>query len=127
MAKAATLTVKIVSDAKGAAQGFEDASSRVDKFKSGLDKASVAAGGVLGGLALVAKGAFDAASALQQSTGGINTVFGDWAIDIEQAAQKAATAVGLATSDYENSAALIGAQLNSMGFNIADNVAQTQR
>jgi hypothetical protein len=124
--KSTTLTVKIVSDAKGATQGFDQAESRVSKFQSGLDKASVAAGGLLLGLGAVAKGAFDSASALQQSTGAIESVFGDAAKNIEKASKGAAKAVSLSTSDYQNSAALIGAQLKGMGFEVDDNVAKTQ-
>jgi hypothetical protein len=124
--KSAVLAISIVSDAKGAAAGFTEAESRTAKFQRGLDKASVAAAGVVTGIAAVAKEAFDAASELQQSTGAIDSVFGDWALDIEQAAQGAAESVGLATSAYENSAALIGAQLKGMGFPIDENVKKTQ-
>ncbi len=124
--KTATLTVKIVSDAKGASQGFADAETRVDKFQRGLDKASVAAGGVLVGIGAIAKGAFDAASAAEQSAGAIGSVFGDAAGEIEAASKKAAQAVGLSASAYQNSAALLGAQLKGLGFTTDENVAKTQ-
>jgi hypothetical protein len=124
--RSATLAIRIVSDAREAGAGFTEAESRVGKFSAGLDRATVAAGAVLGGIGAVAKEAFDAASALQQSTGAIDSVFGDWALDIEQAAQGAAQSVGLATSAYENSAALIGAQLNGMGFEMHESVSATQ-
>ena len=50
------------------------------------------AGAAVAGAALVAfgKASFDAASELEQSTGAIDAVFGDWAVDVEQNAQKAA-------------------------------------
>jgi hypothetical protein len=70
--------------------------------------------------------AFNAASDLQQSTGAIDAVFGDWALDIEQAAQGAADAVGLSTSEYENLAAVIGSQLKGAGMNIGDVTSKTQ-
>jgi hypothetical protein len=124
--KTATLSIKIVGDASQARKGFEDAESAADKFGRGLDKASVAATGALGGIALLAKGAVDAASELEQSTGAIDAVFGDWALDIEQAAQQAASAVGLSTSAYENMATVIGSQLKNAGMNIGDVTNQTQ-
>jgi hypothetical protein len=68
--------------------------------------------------------AFNAASDLQQSTGAIDAVFGDWALDIEQAAQGAADAVGLSTSEYENLAAVIGSQLKGAGMPSATSPAR---
>jgi hypothetical protein len=124
--KTATLSIKIVGDASDAKKGFDDAESAADKFGRGLDKASVAAVGALGGIGLLAKGAFDAASDLQQSTGAIDAVFGDWALDIEQTAQAAAAGVGLSTSAYENMATVIGSQLKNAGMNIGDVTNQTQ-
>jgi hypothetical protein len=125
MAKA-TLAINIISDASGASRGLDEASSKVDKFSSGLDKASIASAGVLAGLAGLGKQAFDAASDLQQTTGSINAVFGDWALDIEQSAQSAAKAVGLSTSAYEEMAAVIGSQLKNAGMSVGDATAKTQ-
>jgi hypothetical protein len=125
-AKGATLAIRIISDASKSGQGFAEAESKVAGFSRGLDKASIAAGGLLGGLAAAGKEAFDAASALQQSTGAIDSVFGDWALDIEQAAERGAQAVGLAQSAYQDAAALIGSQLKSLGFPIDENVKKTQ-
>jgi hypothetical protein len=122
----ATLAINIISDASGASRGLDEATSKVDKFKSGLDKASLAATGVLAGLAGLGKQAFDAASDLQQTTGSINAVFGDWALDIEQTAQTAAKGVGLSTSQYEQMAAVIGSQLKNAGMTAGDATAKTQ-
>jgi hypothetical protein len=127
MANKATLAINIISDASGARRGFEDATSQVDRFRDGLDRASVAAGGVLAGIGAIATEAFQAASDLQQTTGSINAVFGDWALDIEQSAQDAATAVGLSTSQYEGLAAVIGSQLKNAGMDIGDVTTQTQQ
>lgn len=126
MAKSATLAIKIVSDAKGAAAGFAEAESKLDRFTSGLDKASVVAGGALVGIAAIGKAAFDAASDLQQSTGAIDSVFGDFAGDIEETAQRAAQAVGLSTSGYENLAAVLGAQLKGAGMSMQEVTGNTQ-
>ena len=90
--------------------------------------AGIAAGAAVGGAALLAlgKSSFDAASDLQQSTGAIDSVFGDWALDIEQSAQAAAGAVGLPTAAYENLAAVLGSQLKGAGMNIGDVTGKTQ-
>lgn len=115
MANSATLAIRIVSDAKGASKGFDDAERRVGGFTAGLDRASVAAGGVLAGVGLLATEAFNSASALQQAGGAVESVFGANAAAVKAYAADAADAVGLANSDYSNLAALLGAQLNGMG------------
>jgi hypothetical protein len=123
--KSATLTVKIVSDAKNAAAGFDEASSRVDRFKSGLDKASVAAGGALLGIGALAKGAFDAASNLQQNAGAVEAVFGDMSDAVKAISRDAASEFGLSASSFDQSASLIGAQLQNMGLNASQAWDQT--
>lgn len=124
--KSAVLALKITGDASGAKKSLEDTAATVGDFKKGLDTLSIGAGVALGGIGLLAKGAYDAASNLQQSTGSIDAVFGDWAIDIEQSAQKAAAGVGLSQSKYEEMAAVIGAQLHNAGMSHADMTAKTQ-
>jgi hypothetical protein len=120
MAKTSTLAIKIVGDATDAKRAFddtEDHAGRVGRAFGGIGTAAVA-GAAVAGAALVgfAKASFDAASELEQSTGAIDAVFGDWAVDIEQHAQEAAASVGLSTSAYENAAAVIGAQLHNAGM-----------
>lgn len=113
--KSATLSIKIVSDASGAKAGLEEAESRVGKFSSGLDKASVAAGGVLGGLALIGKEAFDAASELQQAGGAMDATFGASAASMRGLADEAANSFGLSKASYSQMASVIGSQLKNMG------------
>lgn len=114
--KTATLTVKIVSDASQAGRGFDQAESKVAGFQRGLDRASVAAGGALLAIGGLAKASFDAASALQQASGAVDAVFGANADKVHNLAKGAADSIGLATSEYSNFAALIGAQLGGMGI-----------
>jgi hypothetical protein len=128
--RGATLELKITGDASDAKRALDDVeghSSRLDGVfgKVGAGIAAGAAVGVaaIGGLSVAA---FNAASDLQQSTGAIDAVFGDWALDIEQAAQGAADAVGLSTSEYENLAAVLGSQLKGAGMNIGDVTSKTQ-
>lgn len=123
--KATTLAIRITSDNQTKA-GFDDAGKSVDGFSNKLDKASVVAGGAIAAIGAIGKSAFDAASDLQQSTGSINAVFGDWALDIEQSAQAAAEGVGLSTSQYEEMAAVIGSQLKNAGMNLGDTTEKTQ-
>jgi len=130
VARGATLALKITGDARDGVRALDDAEGATSRFGGVVGKmGGLAAAGIataVGGLAVLGKAAFDAASDLQQSTGAINAVFGDWAIDIEQSAQKAADAVGLSTSAYENLAAVLGAQLKGAGMNIGDVTAKTQ-
>jgi hypothetical protein len=125
--KSAVLQLKITGDASGAKKSLDDAHASAEDFKKGLDVLSIGAAGALGGIGLLAKGAYDAASTLQQTTGSIDAVFGDWAVDIEQSAQKAAAGVGLSTSKYEEMAAVIGAQLHNAGMDHAAMTENTQK
>jgi hypothetical protein len=118
--KGATLSLKITGDSRDGVRALDDVEGKAGRMDGVFGKmgAGIAAGVAIGVAAHRsgwAKQAFDAASELQQSTGAIDAVFGDWALDIEQAAQGAATSVGLSTSQYENMAAVIGAQLHNAG------------
>jgi hypothetical protein len=113
--RSTTLTVRIAADAKGAAKGFAQAESKVEKFQRGLDKASVAAGGVIAGLAAFGKSAVAAASRLEQATGAVESVFGKQAKAVEKLAEEAAEGVGLSAAAYKEMASVMGAQLRNMG------------
>jgi hypothetical protein len=113
---ATTLAVRIVSDASAAGRGFDDAESRVDRFNRRLDQSSVVAGGVITGLAAVGKEAFDSASRLEQAGGAIESVYGQQAAAVDKLASTAAQRVGLATASYSELSAVLGSQLQGMGF-----------
>lgn len=115
MAKSATLQINILSDASGATRGLNQAASGVEKFERGLDRAAIAAAGTLGGLALLGKSAFDAASAAQQAAGSVEAVFGASAEKIRALSAEAAAGVGLSTAAYEEMAARVGASFKNMG------------
>jgi hypothetical protein len=125
MAKA-TLAINIISDASGAQRGFNDTTSALDKFKSGLDRASVASAAALGGMALLGKSAFDAASDFQQSSGAIETVFGKYAAAEKSVAQHAAKTVGLSANSYQELAAVIGSQLKNAGMSMEEVTGRTE-
>lgn len=128
--KTAVLALKITGDASDAKRAVDDADGKLDGFGKkigGLGLAVTAGVGVAaGGLAMFGKAAFDAASNAEQALGGINSVFGDWALDIEQAADGAATSVGLSKTSYEELAAVIGSQLKGAGFHLGDMNDKTQ-
>lgn len=125
--KGAVLAIRIVSDAKDAAAGFDQAEARVAGFQRGLDRATVAAGVFLGGMALLGKSAEEAASRLQQSSGAIEAVFGAQATQIEAAAKGAARGVGLSSAAYEEQAAVLGALLKNMGVSQGQLAPQVQK
>jgi hypothetical protein len=126
MARSATLAINIISDASGAKPGLKEATASVDDFKKGLDKASIGAGVFVGGLAVLGKQAFDAASDFQQTSGSIDAVFGDYSKNIADAAANGAKLVGLSASQYQEMAAVIGSQLKNAGMSIGDVTTNTQ-
>lgn len=125
MAKVAILKVKIASDGRDAATGFNSAASNLDKFQHKVDQASrvaaVAGGAVVG---LGAK-ALSAASDLQQSAGAVDAVFKGQAAAVHKLGENAAQAVGLSNSAYQQTAAVLGAQLKNLGVSSDQLAGQT--
>lgn len=113
--KTAVLSVRIISDSKDAQKGFEETRSAADKFKSGLNKATVVAGLVGAALVKLGKDAYNSASDLQQSAGGIDAVFGAQAKAMHKWAQSAAQNFGLSENSANEFAAVLGAQLKNAG------------
>lgn len=105
-----------VSGAQQAQQALGQTASKLDKFKAGLSKANTAATVAMGAVVAFAKRAGDAASEVQQSYGGLESVFGGRANVVKQWAEEAADSVGLARDEYATAAAKIGAQLKNMGY-----------
>ena len=116
MAKTAILKVRIISDGSGSGAGFKSATSNLDKFEAKVDKASrvaaVAGGAVLG----LAGKAVQAASNLEQAAGAVDSVFQGQAEAVHRLGENASTAVGLSSRAYQESAAVLGAQLQNLGF-----------
>ena len=109
------LIVDIITNAKGAGKGIDEATSKFDKFNSGMAKLTGPALAVLGGITALGVGAVNAASDLEQAAGGTQAVFGKSAKQIEKWASTAATSVGLSSAAYQEFAAKIGAQLKNAG------------
>jgi phage-related protein len=115
MGKTAVLAVRIVSDAKGASAGFDQATRKVGLLEraGGLAKVALAAGAT----AAIAYGAkaVSAAGDLQQSIGAVDTVFGKSAAQMHKWADSAATDVGLTKNEFNELATLMGTQLANGG------------
>ncbi len=125
MAKTAVLTVRILADAKEARAGMEETATGVERFEQRLDKLAGPAAVAVAGIGALGKSAVDAASELEQSTGGVASVFGSYADEVYRYAQSAAENVGLATSEYQNLSVLIGSQLRNMGLPMEEVSGQT--
>lgn len=125
MATSAILSIKILTDATGAAKGVDQASSKIGKLQSAVGKMAVPA--AIAGAAIVAFGkqAYDAASKTQQAFGAVDTVFGKSAGKVKDWADAAATAVGLSKSDYAELASTLGASLKNMGVPMDKLAGQT--
>lgn len=123
--KTAVLSVRVVTDAKQGTQGMDTMATGVQKFEQKLDRLTVPAGVALAAVTALGKGAIDSASALQQSTGGVESVFAEHAAQVKAYAADASTNVGLATSQYQDLATVIGSQLKNMGTPMEQVAGQT--
>src|SRR4051812_16320575 len=95
MGRTAILNVKILGDAKGAQKALGSTADSMKRLESGLDKASGPALAVVGGLALLAKGAITAASDLSETGNKVDTVFGSASTQVKKFAATAATSLGM--------------------------------
>lgn len=130
MGRPATLRVDIVTNAKGATAGVDQAESRLGKFGGRAAKvgkvaaAGLAAVGIAAGAAAVET--VKSASRQQQAFGALDSVYGKSSKRVKAWAKSSADSVGLATSEYSELASIVGAQLTGMGF-AQDKAAQKSR
>lgn len=125
--KTAVLAVRIISDARGAQQGFEDTAKSADKLEGSFGKITKGAGIALAAVVALAAKAGAAASEAQQAAGGVEAVFGAYAAGVQQQAEAAARNVGLAESQYNNLAVVLGSQLKNMGTPMDAVAGQTEQ
>lgn len=125
--KTAILSVRIISDAKKAIAGFKEATGGLDKLEAGLKKVQPAATVAAGAVIALGKQAVDSASALEQSTGAVESVFKAQATAIKDLAADAAGAVGLSANQYQEFASVIGSQLKNLGTAQEDLVPTTDK
>ena len=117
MAKSGVLTVRLLSDTKDLEKGLGRASKQVkstgEKFSDAGKKMTVFA---TVPVAAAMVGATKAASDLEQSVGGVESVFGEASDTIEDFGDTAAATAGLSKRQVNEMAAVIGAGLKGMGF-----------
>lgn len=125
-ARSATLSIRVLVDA---AQGARELNRLGDSASSIGDKFAkvAAAGAAFAGVTAFIKGAVDAASRLQQSTGGVEAVFKDSAGAVKDWAKESAQALGLSQSAYQDMATLIGSQLKNAGTSMDQLAPSTKR
>lgn len=106
------VVVSILGNAKDLQKSFGDAESTLGKFGKAAGAVAVAVG-----VAAVAIGtkAVKAASTLEQNMGAMESVFKSSSGQMTEWANKAASSVGLAKSEYAGLATVLGAQLKNMG------------
>ena len=114
----ATLVIKILADALNAQKGLKDTESAVGKVESQVGSLTVPA--LAAGTAVLAFGASaaGAASEVEQSFGAVESVFKDNSDTVKKWSRDSAKATGLATADYAQMSAVVGAQLKGMGTDI---------
>ncbi len=118
MTTIAELVVKITGDASG----FNQTAGNVNQSAANLGRSATRAGiGLTAGLTLPIVGlgvaAVSASSDLEESINAANVVFGDANATILEFGENAATAVGLANSEFNSLATVTGAFLQNVGFN----------
>lgn len=123
--KSVTLAIRIIGDATDALKAMDQASEKSNKFGRGLDTAAKWSAGALAAIAGAAWQAGAAASELEQSTGAVSSVFGEYAQQMTEYGQQAAEAVGLSQSEYGNMASILGSQLKNMGISLEESATQT--
>jgi hypothetical protein len=113
-ARSASLSIRVLVDA---AQGAQQLSKIGDAAGGTTDKLAgmVKAAAAFAGVGAFMKGAVDAASRLQQSSGGVEAVFKGSADAVKQFGQNAAQSMGLSKSAYQELATVIGSQLKNAG------------
>jgi hypothetical protein len=125
MGRTAILAIRIIGDANSAVTALERVDGSAGSMQANMDKAAVGAGLALGAIAAATVAAGDAASSLEQATGAVDSVFGQYAARVHEYAETAAVDVGLAKSEYSQLSAVLGAQLKNMGVSLDDAGGQT--
>jgi phage-related protein len=127
VAASAILAIKIVADAKGAGRGFDQASTKAQKFGKAMQRAAVPAAIVGAALVTAGKRAVTAASDQEQAYGGLDAVYGKHASVVKESAKTAAASAGMSATAYAEMAAQIGGQLKSAGVPIDKVAGQTDK
>lgn len=131
MAGPAVLKIDIVTDTKGTTTAIAQTDGQLGKLGQTASKAgALLKGGLLAagvGAIALGKQAYDAASAVQQSFGALESVYGKSAASAKAWAKAAANDVGLAQSQYAELSALLGSQLTNMGRSQAEAAKESDK
>lgn len=125
MGKTAILSVRIISDAKKAVQGFQETSRAADLMSKAVD---LAKGTLVAGAAATGAFAVQAvknASSLEQSQGAVAAVFGDSAKKMEELSASASKNLGLTKNEFNELSTVIGSQLKNGGTAIDELAPKT--
>lgn len=114
---ALALTIRVLLNTAGVGAQANQLQSQAEGIGKGF-KAAAGAAAAFAGVAAVMKVSVDAASRLQQSMGGVEAVFKDSADQVKAWGKNAAQTVGLAQSEYQDLATLIGSQLKNAGVSM---------
>lgn len=114
--------VSITGQVKGLQSALGSGESSLSKFGKVAGAVALAAGVAV---AAIGVKAVKSASQLEQNMGALGAVFKDNAGQMEAWANKAATTVGLAKSEYAGLATVLGAQLKNMGVSTDQLANQT--
>nr|DAQ03477.1 MAG TPA: tail tape measure [Caudoviricetes sp.] len=87
--------------------------------------AAIASAGIIQKMGEIGTACVNAAADLQQSVGGVETVFGDSAKQMLAWSDQAAQSVGLSKNEYNEFATLVGSQLQNFGMSVEDSAAKT--
>ncbi len=123
--KSAVLAIRIIGDATSAVAAMDKAERASMSFKDKVGKASVAAGAALAAIGAGAATCAKSAADLQQSVGGVETVFSDSSSKMLEWSNNAAQAVGLSKNEYNEFATLVGSQLQNMGMSVDESANKT--
>ena len=124
--KTAILSMRVLGDARGARKAVDETVGSLDKLEGRTQKAAAAMSAISAGVIAFGKQAFEAASDLQQSAGGVEAVFGETAGKIKELSDAASQAVGLSKNEYNELATVMGAQLKNMGVASDEVAGQTE-
>ena len=123
----ARVKVRVEGEDAGASAALEKVEKKAGGLGNALEKADKIAKGTLVGLAGLAVGAAKLASDVEQSAGAVESIYGEHAAGVQAMADQAAQTVGLAKAQYQDLAAVLGAQLKNMGVPMGELSGQTDQ
>ena len=129
--KKSTISVQITGDARDAIKAINQTTGEMMTLQQKTSSAVSGIASAIGSSAIVAKigeigkAAIDAAANLEQSIGGVDTVFKPNASQVHQWAPSAAQDLGLSQNSYNELATVIGSQLKNAGMSMDDTASKT--